>query len=161
MMNNAIPIAGPGRSLSSAQRETLRMMLNMIVPASADGRLPAAAEIDLVVRHVAQVDGLVAALREQLDALERGAIAQFGSAFATLDDASRTSLLDALRARDPVLLQQLALETVTCYYQQDRVLEALGMEARPPYPKGYQVEQGDLSLLKPVIARGKIYRDAP
>jgi len=33
------------------------------------------------------------------------------------------------------------------------------MEARPPYPKGYQVEPGDLSLLNPVIARGKIYRD--
>jgi hypothetical protein len=35
------------------------------------------------------------------------------------------------------------------------------MEARPPYPKGYQVVQGDLSLLEPVRARGKIYRDAP
>ena len=64
-----------------------------------------------------------------------------------------------MRARDPSALQQLALETVTCYYQQDRVLEGLGMEARPPFPTGYRVEQGDLSLLKPVIARGKICRD--
>jgi hypothetical protein len=66
-----------------------------------------------------------------------------------------------MRLRDPMALQQLALATVTCYYQQDRVLEGLGMEARPPYPKGYQVPQGDLSLLDPVIARGRIYRDLP
>jgi hypothetical protein len=76
-----------------------------------------------------------------------------------VDEVRRVSLLDQMRTRDPGTLQQLALDIVTCYYQQDRVLEGLGMEARPPFPTGYQVEQGDLSLLKPVIARGKIYRD--
>jgi len=58
------------------------------------------------------------------------------------------------------VLQRLALETVTCYYQQDGVIERLGMEPRPPYPKGYQVLPGDLTLLNPVTARGRIYRDA-
>lgn len=160
-MNGAIPIAGPGPHLTSAQRETLRILLDMIVPASTDGRLPGAAEFDLVLRHVAQTEGVLGTLQAHLDVLQREAVAQFGAAFAALDGAGRAALLDQLRARDPVLLQQLALEAVTCYYQQDRVLEGLGMEARPPYPKGYQVEQGDLSLLDPVIARGKIYRDAP
>ena len=158
-MNSAFPIAGPAPSLTSVQRETLRAVLNTIVPASADGRLPGAAELDPVLRHVAQAEGLVAALRGQLDTLQRDAIERFGAAFAALDDAGRIALLGELRARDAVLLQQLAVETLTCYYQQDRVLEGLGMEARPPYPKGYQVEQGDLSLLEPVIARGRIYRE--
>ena len=29
------------------------------------------------------------------------------------------------------------------YYRDDRVLGSLGVEARPPFPKGYAVEKGD------------------
>ena len=36
------------------------------------------------------------------------------------------------------------------YYRDDRVLVALGHEARAPFPKGYDVEQGDWSLLDAV-----------
>ena len=31
-------------------------------------------------------------------------------------------------------------------------------DARPPFPKGFDVEQGDWSLLDPVKRRGTIYR---
>jgi hypothetical protein len=47
-----------------------------------------------------------------------------------------------------------------CYYRDDRVMRAIGMEVRAPYPLGFKVEQGDLSLLEPVRLRGKKYRDA-
>jgi hypothetical protein len=33
------------------------------------------------------------------------------------------------------------------------VLRSLGLELRPPFPKGYELEQGDWSLLDPVKAR--------
>ena len=35
----------------------------------------------------------------------------------------------------------------------------IGLEARPPFPQGYLLEEGDLTLLEPVYLRGKIYRD--
>ena len=47
-----------------------------------------------------------------------------------------------------------------CYYRDDRVMESLGMEARPPFPKGFQVDQGDWSMLEAAQQRGKIWRDA-
>ena len=47
-----------------------------------------------------------------------------------------------------------------CYYRDDRVMESLNMEARPPFPKGFEVSQGDWSILEPVQQRGKIWRDA-
>ena len=47
-----------------------------------------------------------------------------------------------------------------CYYRDDRVMESLNMEARPPFPKGYEVPQGDWSMLESVQQRGKIWRDA-
>jgi hypothetical protein len=158
-MNRPFPTAGSDAGLTSAQLETLSVLLNMIVPRAPDGRMPGAGEMAALLSHITAAPTTLPALREHLDQLDREAMTRFGAAFAAVDEAGRVSLLDQMRSRDPTGLHQLALETVTCYYQQDRVLEGLGMEARPPYPKGYQVEQGDLSLLNPVIARGKIYRD--
>ena len=48
-----------------------------------------------------------------------------------------------------------------CYYRDDRVMRSLDMEVRPPFPKGFEVEQGDWSLLDPVRARPKLFRDVP
>ena len=158
-MNRPFPTAGSDAGLTSAQLETLSVLLNMIVPRTPDGRMPGAGELAALSSHIAAARTALPALRAQLDELDREATAQCGVAFAAVDEVRRVSLLDQMRTRDPMGLHQLAVEIVTCYYQQDRVLEGLGMEARPPYPKGYQVEPGDLSLLNPVIARGKIYRD--
>lgn len=158
-MSHPFPTAGSDAGLTSAQLETLSVLLNMLVPPTPDGRMPGAGEMAALLNHIAAARATLSALRKQLDELDREAMSRCGAAFSTVDEVSRVSLLDQIRARDPLALHQLAVETVTCYYQQDRVLEGLGMETRPPYPKGYQVEQGDLSLLDPVIARGKIYRD--
>ena len=49
---------------------------------------------------------------------------------------------------------------MVCYYQNDKVLEALGLEARPPFPQGYHLDQMDFGLLEPVKKRGKQWRDA-
>ena len=65
-----------------------------------------------------------------------------------------------MRADDATFLRNLAMHTVTCYYQDDRVLAAIGLEARPPFPKGYEVVAGDTDLLEPVRRRGSIVRDA-
>jgi len=40
------------------------------------------------------------------------------------------------------------------------VVEAIGLESRPPYPKGYPLELGDLGLLDPVRNRPRFYREA-
>ena len=41
------------------------------------------------------------------------------------------------------------------------IQRSLGMEPRPPFRKGFEVEQGEWSLLEPVRARGRIYREVP
>ena len=45
------------------------------------------------------------------------------------------------------------------YYQHPRVVEALGLEARPPHPQGYQVAPNDLTLLDGVRRGPKRYRE--
>ena len=158
---NANASPGPESALTAAQRSTLDAVLNLIVPPSADGRMPGAAEVGVPAYLVAQAADALPVLRDELEALERRSRARFARAFAALAQGERRSLIDELRARAPAFMSRLAMETLACYYQHDRVLEGLGLEARAPYPKGYQVVPGDLSLLAPVRSRGKIYRDAP
>jgi hypothetical protein len=54
----------------------------------------------------------------------------------------------------------LTLAVAQCYYRDDRVMRSLGMEPRPPFPKGYEAEEGDWSsLLAPVRGKPRIWRD--
>ena len=39
--------------------------------------------------------------------------------------------------------------------------QSLGVEVRPPFPKGFEVERGDWSLPDAVRARPKLYREVP
>ena len=153
-------IIGTDNPLTAGQRRVLAIVLDLIVPASDDGRRPSAAGVD-VLGYIREVEGhTLDALRADLDRLDAEARQTHGEAFASLDPATRQGLVDALREMEPHFMRTLALQTVTCYYQDDRVLEAIGVGARPPFPKGYEVPSGDLSLLEPVRQRGKVYRDA-
>jgi hypothetical protein len=40
-------------------------------------------------------------------------------------------------------------------------MRSLGMEVRAPFPKGFEVEQGDWLLLDPVRARAAFHRRTP
>jgi hypothetical protein len=150
----------PGSALTPSQQAILHAVLNLIVPPSADGRMPGAAEVGVPAYLVAEAADALPALRDELALLEQRAQARHARGFAALGQGERQGLVEELRARDPAFMSRLAMETLACYYQHDRVLDGLGVEARPPYPKGYQLAPGDLSLLAPVRARGKIYRDA-
>lgn len=48
---------------------------------------------------------------------------------------------------------------LAAYYRDDRVLMALGHEARAPFPQGHVIEQGDWSLLDIVKRRPPLWRD--
>lgn len=154
-------IIGSDGALSAAQRETLRAVLDMIIPASSDGRFPSAADVE-VLDHIREfASQLLPALREDFGRLDKLAVERSGSAFAKLTDSDRARVVEEIRRAEPGFLRDLALQAATCYYQDDRVLLSLGVEPRPPFPKGYEVASGDLALLDPVRKRGKLYRDAP
>ena len=146
-------------SLTDAQRKTLDALLNLIIAPSDDGRMPGAAEYDIWGYIRAAASTLAPAIRDELEQIDAQARAQHGKPFTALDEGGRQTLVEQMRAAEPGFMSKLANQTVACYYQQDRVLAAIGMEARPPFPIGYQVEAGDLSLLDPVRGRGRVYRE--
>lgn len=146
--------------VAAPQQRTLDVITDMIIPASADGRKPSARTVGVlkyIREHEPESLPAVARELERLDATSRE---RHGTAFADLAAESRQALVEAMRTDDPAFLRATAMHTVTCYYQDDRVLAAIGLEARPPFPKGYDVPAGDLSLLEPVRRRGSIVREA-
>ena len=70
-----------------------------------------------------------------------------------------SSDLDAWMAAGGLPTRALGRVVLAAYYRDDRVLRALGHEARPPFPKGYVVEQGDWSLVDAVRSRAPFWRD--
>ena len=153
-------VIGSDNPMSAAERATFEIVVDMIVPASADGRKPSAAEVGVLdfIREREPRD--LAAIARDIGRLDVAARDRHGAAFTDLDAASRQAVVDAMRADDAAFLRILAMHTVTCYYQDDRVLAAIGLEARPPFPEGYDVVAGDTDLLEPVRRRGNLVRDA-
>ncbi|MDE0659214.1 MAG: gluconate 2-dehydrogenase subunit 3 family protein [Gammaproteobacteria bacterium] len=151
---------GTDNPLSDDQRRILAIVLDLIIPASEDGQRPSAADVD-VLGYIRETEShTLDGLRAELDQLNAEAFESQGEAFASLDSATRQAVVDAAREREPQFMRTLAMQTVACYYRDDRVLEAIGVGARPPFPQGYEVPSGDLSLLEPVRRRGQIYREA-
>ena len=150
--------------LSAAQERALASVLDEIIPRSEDGALPGAGELGLTA-HLADVVAESPFMREPLVQgladLDTLAQSRASTVFADLAAPDRLEVLNELVLKEPGFLPGLIFHTYTAYYRNPRVIEALGLEARPPYPKGYPLERGDLTLLDPVRKRPKSYRSPP
>lgn len=139
---------------------TLASVLDEIIPARGDGLLPGAGALgiaDYVRERLGEAGAVIAA---GLSALDQRAAGRGAASFGALPGEARARLLNEVAAGHPGFLECLIFHTYAGYYQQERVVEALGLEPRPPHPEGYELEPGDLSRLDAVRARSKLYRDA-
>jgi hypothetical protein len=143
--------------LTDAQQRSLSRVAANMIPASSEHGVPGADDPAIFADIVASLDRETTAVVRALARLDQ----LCETPFADVDPEGQRSVLDQFRKAHPDLTTALVAATVRCYYRDDRVMRALGMEPRPPFPKGYEVSQGDWSLLEPVRARGKIFRDAP
>ena len=147
---------------SSEEQHTLSAVLDEIIPPSRERGMPGAGEIGLVAaigtaaRTNPALRASVAQCVARLDELarERGA-----DRFAAAAPAQRAALFQSFAAEEAGFIPSLAFALYTNYYQHPRVLEALGLEARPPFPKGHAMEPFDESLLDGVRRRSRMYRD--
>jgi hypothetical protein len=136
-------------NLTAAQRDDLRTVAAMIVPASTEYNVPGADDAAIQADMLATLGRDAPVVSAALDHLARLA----GQPLASLDPARRDAVAQQFRASGGPAAATLVRVVLQCYYRDDRVLRSLGLELRPPFPKGYELEQGDWSLLDPVRAR--------
>jgi hypothetical protein len=140
--------------LTPRQRQDLRTIAAMIIPASEEYRVPGADD-DLIQADILATLGRdTAPVAAALDHLARLA----GSPLAELDPAARGNVARQFRAEGGGPAATLVRVVLQCYYRDDRVLRSLGLELRAPFPTGYLLAEGDWSLLDPVKARARRMR---
>jgi hypothetical protein len=142
--------------LTATQRDDLRAIAAEIIPASAEFDVPGADDPAIQADILATLGRDVGPVAEALDQLARLA----GQPLAGLDPARREAVALELRATGGEAVATLSRVVLQCYYRDDRVVRSLGLEPRPPYPKGHVLEEGDWSLLDPVRARPPMWRRA-
>ena len=140
--------------LTPAQRDDLRDIAGVMIPANAEFDVPGADDPAIQVDIVATLGRDAGLVREALNELRRRA----GQPLTTLEPARREEVVLELRAQGGVAVATLIRVVLQCYYRDDRVVRSLGLEPRPPYPKGHELEDGDWSLLDPVRSRAPMWR---
>ena len=142
--------------LTPAQRDDLRSVAAMIIPASDEYKVPGADNAVIQADMLATLGRDTDMVRQALDHLARLA----GKPLAELDPARRDAVAQEFRATGGNAAATLVRVVLQCYYRDDRVLRSLGLELRAPFPLGYMLEQGDWSVLDPVKARAATLRRA-
>jgi len=135
--------------LTPGQRDDLRVVAAMIIPASDEYKVPGADDPAIQADMLATLGRDTAQVAEALDHLARLA----GKPLADLDPSRRDAVAQEFRASGGAAAATLVRVVLQCYYRDDRVLRSLGLELRAPFPQGYTLDQGDWSLLDPVKAR--------
>ncbi len=143
-------------TLTQLQRDDLRTVAGMIIPASDEYKVPGADDAAVQADILKTLGRDTAPVIAALDHLARLA----GQPLAELDAGRRDEVASAFRTTGGGAAATLARVVLQCYYRDDRVLRSLGLELRAPFPQGYMLEQGNWSLLDPVKARPPSLRRA-
>jgi hypothetical protein len=144
---------------AAAELAAFATLLDEVVPPCAERGLPGAGEAGLASQLADEVPDLMPTVRQGLAALDEKARARGAAGFAALPRPERAAVLTELAAEDPGFLPGLLYHTYSRYYRLPRVLEGLGLEARPPFPKGYDVAPTDPERLAEMRKRPRLYRE--
>ena len=143
--------------LTRTQRDDLRTVAAMIVPASDEYKVPGADDPAIQADILATLGRDAKLVMAALDHLARLA----GQPLAELDAARRDAVAQEFRKNGGAAAATLVRVVLQCYYRDDRVLRSLGIELRAPFPKGHVLPEGDWALLDPVKTRAGTLRRAP
>ncbi len=144
---------------SDAQIELVTEVLNRIIPANEE--LPGAGEI--AVNFLDEVVGgsprLKRIFNHGLSQIEVCAYRMYTKDFPSLSCEQMHAVLRQVEVDEGEFFDLLVRQTYNGYYTDPRIVELLGLEARPPQPLGHSVDQGNIALIENVKNRGIVYRE--
>jgi hypothetical protein len=147
--------------LNDHHKKTLAALLNWMVPSSETHKVPGAGDEKIFKDILATGEAHEQALIGSSTALDAIANESHQTDFLNLPEEECAAVAEAFIKAQPDLVMLLTTLIARCYYLDDRVMRSLDMEPRAPWPGGFEVEQGDWSLLDPVRKRPAFYREAP
>ena len=139
--------------VSETDLAVIRRLAGRIIPASREYGVPGADDEAIFADITQTVRPSLATFGEMLASLDAAAIDH-------ASDREIDAQIQQLQALFGPVVALLIAVVAQCYYRDDRIMASLEMEARAPFPKGFEIESGDWSLLDPVRAKSPIWRDA-
>jgi len=154
-------MSGIDRELIAEEINILFILVDMIIPASKDFALPSASDPQIFADVLNTAQRHRDKVGDALSALDAVAYEDAGCEFCKSDVKQRIAILESFRRTHEKAADLLATLTVQCYYRDSRVMRSLNMESRAPHPIGFEVDQGNWSLLDPVRNKKPNFRRPP
>ena len=146
------------------ERKLVDGVLNQIIPASADGRIPSAGSLgvaDFLADRIGADPGLKELFQQGLTRA-KALLDAAGSELDGLDADGRLEIVRQLEQTEPAFFEALLRHTYMGYYSKASVRPHFGLSASPTQPDGYDVPPEDpdemAALVEPVKKRGRCYR---
>ncbi|MGD2015472.1 MAG: gluconate 2-dehydrogenase subunit 3 family protein [Desulfobacterales bacterium] len=150
---------------SADEKTLLNGLLDEIIPASDDGRVPSAGSLgvaDFIATKAREVPGLKDLLKRGLRTA-KALLEPEGDTFEALSPADKLALAKNLERRESDFFVVLTKYTYMGYYTDPTVPPHLGLSAKPPHPYGYEVPDESPeelnALVEPVKKLGRCYRE--
>lgn len=144
--------------LTDEQAETLKTLVGLMIPASETYGVPGADDPQIFGEILVAARKHAGVVSEALTTFAQAAETDLAKPFTEVTTAEGQEIVNRVQALQPRWVAVLVSITVECYYRDARVMASLEMPPRAPFPEGYDVPQGDWSLLDPVRERGPIWR---
>ena len=144
---------------SEIENRNLIALLDVIIPANEARGLPSAAELNYLEYLEKFGADQISTIKEELEGLNKAALDKTQRPFFDLEKGEQQELCGLLREMNHRFARTILVQTLNCYYQDSRVLNAWGRKAGAQFPRGNKVPQDDLTMLDPVRKRGKIFRE--
>ena len=149
---------------SANEKSLLNGLLDEIIPASDDGRIPSAGSLgvaDFIATKAGEIPGLADRLKRGLRTA-KALLEPKGDTFDALSSADRLALVKILERREPEFFAALIRYTYMGYYTDPTVPPHFGLSAQPPHPYGYEVPEESpeelAAMVEPVKKRGRCYQ---
>ena len=149
---------------TESEHEILYRILETLIPASKDGKIPSANNI-LIIEKLKQEaikdNKFNSLLLDGLKHIKHMLIAT-GNDLNSIDLRNFTNLICKLEDQKPEFFNAFLRNIYIAYYNQPSIRTHFGLSANPPHPEGYNVPSETIeeisSLVAPVIKRGACYR---
>ena len=149
-----------GTKFTDQELALLERIAGWIIPAAPESGLPGGDDQQilhcLIERAEKQAETLRGALQDLLN--DEGGVMLFSTCEQERFERWMTAWAEGWPARSHAFFKSFLPLLLRTYYQDPRVHEAHGRRPGPPFPDGYDVMDGDWSLLDQVRDRPAFYR---
>ena len=152
-------------TLNNNMKDLLECLIDQIIPASKNGKLPSAGSLgisDFIMGQISRDSKLKGiydqGINESLNLIKKVE----KNDFLSLSKQEKRTLIQELEEKQPEFFLLLVRQTYIGYYSHSDVLRHFGLPGRPIHPKGQKLLSDDPDvideLIKPVLDRGPLYR---